>query len=73
MSQPIIMIDASYYCFHRFFSLIKWWKTAYPDTQIENPIENPDFVDKFKKTFIEKIQEIPKKLKIDKKLLQMLL
>jgi len=66
MSQPIIMIDARYYCFHRFFSLIKWWKTAYPDTQIENPIENPDFVDKFKKTFIEKIQEIPKKLKIDK-------
>lgn len=66
MSQPIIMIDASYYCFHRFFSLIKWWKSAYPDIQLENPIDNFDFVDKFKKTFIDKIKEIPKKLNIDK-------
>ena len=31
---------------------------------LEDPINNKDFVTKFKKTFVSKIKEIPKKLKI---------
>jgi 5'-3' exonuclease len=42
---------------------MNWWKNAYPDDPLNIPIENSKFVDKFKKIFIEKIQEIPKKLK----------
>ena len=69
MSTVIILIDASYFCFHRYFSLIKWWKSAHSNDKIdlnENPILNQEFVDKYKKTFIEKINEIPKKLKLNK-------
>jgi hypothetical protein len=58
MSTVIILIDASYFCFHRYFSLIKWWKSAHSNDKIdlnENPILNQEFVDKYKKTFIEKI------------------
>lgn len=65
--QPIfIFIDGSYYCFYRFYALINWWKRAYPEEILENPIDNDIFKEKFKKTFIEHIQEIPKKLGLDK-------
>ena len=66
-SNTYIFIDGSYYKFHRFFSLMKWWKMANKNDSLDNPIENEYFVEKFKKTFIEKIKEIPKKVKMDKK------
>ena len=66
MKPIIIIIDASYYCYHRYFSLLKWWKSAYPDCCTDALSENTIFVDKFKKTFVEKIKEIPKKLGLDK-------
>lgn len=61
-----ILIDLSYFIFYRYYALISWWKLAKPDEDLNVPIENEDFVEKFKKTFIEKIKEIPKKLKINK-------
>jgi 5'-3' exonuclease len=63
-----IFIDGSYFCFYRYHSLLTWWKNAYPEEtdQIEDPIQNEKFVDKFKKTFIDNIQKIPKGLKLDK-------
>jgi 5'-3' exonuclease len=64
--QTFIFVDGSYYCFYRYYSLINWWKNAYPDNPIENPIENAVFVEKFKKTFIENLKQIPKKLHLDK-------
>ena len=59
-----ILIDMSYFIFYRYYALIGWWKLAKPDDLLGNPIENTEFVEKFKKTFIDKLKEIPKKLKI---------
>ena len=58
-----IIIDLSYFIFYRYYALIQWWKLAKPDEELGVPIENPEFVEKFKKTFVEKIREIEKKLK----------
>ena len=65
-TSTYIFIDGSYICFHRYFALLNWWKMAYPENPIENPIENETFVEKYKKTFVNNIQELKKKLKIDK-------
>jgi 5'-3' exonuclease len=65
--KPVfIFIDGSYFCFYRYYSLLKWWKIAFPLEALENPLEKPIFVEKFKKTFIETIQNIPSKLFNDK-------
>ena len=60
-----ILIDGSYFVFYRYYALIGWWKLAKPDDDLGIPIENEVFVEKFKKKFIDKINEIPKKLKIN--------
>lgn len=66
-SNPtFIFIDGSYYCFHRYFALMQWWKNAHPTEPLDNPYENTAFVEKFKKTFVENIQQMSKKLKIHK-------
>ena len=66
--NPIyIFIDGSYFCFYRYFALMNWWKNAYPDEPLDDPIQNPKFVEKFKKTFIETLQKIPKNLNIEPK------
>ena len=59
-----ILIDGSYFCFHRYYSCMTWYKNAYPDEEITDPTQIKDFVEKFKKTVISKLKEIPKKLKI---------
>jgi 5'-3' exonuclease len=65
-NPTFIFIDGSYYCFYRYYSLVTWWKNAYPDTVLEKPYDNPNFLEKFKKTFIKNIEEIPKKLHLSK-------
>lgn len=68
-SNPtFIFIDGSYFCFYRYHSLLTWWKNAYPEEKdvLQDPYQNEKFVEKFKKTFIDNIQKIPKCLKIDK-------
>jgi 5'-3' exonuclease len=65
--KPIfILIDGSYFCFYRYYSLLKWWKIAFPLEPLENPLENPIFVEKYKKTFIECVKNLPNKLINDK-------
>ncbi len=69
ISNPtFIFVDGSYYCFYRYYALLQWWKNAYPDEEINDPYQNEKFVEKFKKTFTEHLRQIPKKLKIDKKI-----
>ena len=60
-----IIIDGSYFCFYRYYAILNWFKHAKKEVELTNPIENKDFVDTFRRTFISKIQGIPKKLKID--------
>jgi 5'-3' exonuclease len=59
-----ILIDGSYFIFYRFYALHVWWKNSHRDEPLDNPIENPEFVEKFRKTFVDKLLEIPKKLKL---------
>ena len=66
MNPTFIFVDGSYYCFYRYFALQQWWKNAYPDEPLDDPYQNQKFVDKFRKTFVENLQQIPKKLKIHK-------
>lgn len=57
-----VMIDGSYYIFYRYYALNVWWKHSHKDIDID--VTSEEFIDKFKKTFISKIAEIDKKLKI---------
>ena len=66
MEPTFIFIDGSYYNFHRYFSLLNWWKNAHTGVSLANPIENPIFVEKFRKTYVENVMEIANKLNIDK-------
>ena len=63
----LIYIDGSYFCFYRYFSLLTWWKNAFPeDPIIGDPSNNPIFVEKFKKMCIQSLENIPKKLGLKK-------
>jgi len=62
-----IFVDGSYFVFHRYYSMLNWWKNAYPEIPLAVPIQNPEFVEKFRKTFGETLRKLPKKIGIDKK------
>lgn len=66
MKPTFIFVDGSYYCFYRYYSLMNWWKNAHPDEPLEDPFLNEVFLEKFRKTFVENLQSMPKKLKISK-------
>lgn len=68
MTQTYIFVDGSYYCFYRYHALLTWWRNAYPEQlhEIQNPITNDKFVEKFKKTFVDNLEKIPKGLKLPK-------
>jgi len=73
-----IFIDGSYFIFYRFYSVMNWWKlansqpgvygelspaTTTSSTITPTPFEiTDDFIEKYTKTFIEKVQEIPNKI-----------
>ena len=62
--MKFLLIDGSYYVFYRFHAIKQWWKNAHPGEEIGIPHENMVFMDTFKRTFITKFREIPKKLKL---------
>ena len=67
MNQPtFIFVDGSYYNFYRYYALLQWWKISKPDEILDDPYQNIEFVEKFKKTHVENLQQIPKKLKLSK-------
>lgn len=61
-----LLLDTSYLIFYRYYALIQWWNIAKKDEELGNPAENIEFIEKFKKTFLELINTIKKKLKIHK-------
>ncbi len=65
-NQTFIFIDGSYFCFYRYYSLMNWWRNAYPEEPLEDPFLNEKFVEKFRKTFVEHVQQIAKKLGLKK-------
>jgi 5'-3' exonuclease len=63
-----ILIDGSYFIFYRYYALINWFKLAKKEQIIDKenpPFGNEEFLNKFKKTFISKMNEIKKKLNIE--------
>ena len=60
-----IFIDGSYYCFHRYYSVINWWKAKHNCELLDDPYQNQTFLEKFKQTFLETITTMPTKLNID--------
>ena len=65
-----ILVDGSYYTFYRYFAMTNWWSLAKPDEELGIPIENEDFVEKFKSTFISKFKEIEKKLTLKERVIK---
>ena len=62
-----ILIDGSYYCFYRYYALHQWWKNAKIDEKIgDNPYENTEFRNKYRKVFVDKIKEMTSKLNLKK-------
>ena len=59
-----VLIDGSYYIFYRYYALRVWWNKARHPDEPEEPSESERFIEKFCSTFILKIKEIDKKLKL---------
>jgi len=62
-----ILVDTSYWIFYRYFAIIQWWGHTNPETPLNNPYENEEFVEKFMKTFSASLEGFKKKQKIHKK------
>ena len=60
-----ILIDGSYYIFYRYYAILQWYKCSHKGVKLENPSKNTEFVEKFRTTFVSKLEEIPQKLKIE--------
>jgi 5'-3' exonuclease len=44
---------------------MRWWKSAYPENPLADPFANEQFVEKFKKTFVDTVKNLKKKLNIE--------
>jgi len=66
ITKTFIFIDGSYFCFYRYHSLLTWWKNAYPEIVLDDPFLNEQFVAKFRKTFVDHVQNLRKNLGIPK-------
>ena len=64
MISNYLIIDGSYYIFYRFHATLAWWmkKTNSVKTDL---INQPEFVNSFKRNFIPKLKSISKNLSID--------
>jgi len=67
-NNTFIFIDGSYFCFYRYHSLLTWWKNAYPEIILDDPFLNEQFVAKFRKTFVDHVQNLRKNLGISKEI-----
>ena len=62
-----IIIDGSYFIFYRYHALRIWWGLAKHEDETNHYCENQRFIDKFRETFVTKINEMTQKLNIDDK------
>lgn len=71
-NKPIILIDASYTSFYRFFATIRWYSFAYPEEykalKNDNSYDwktNKIFIEKYEKMYLDSIIKIVKKKVFD--------
>jgi len=65
-NQTILIIDLSYFNFYRFFATKQWYTRANPNDNFEQSYDwssNEQFWEKFKKMFLQTIDEYRKKIK----------
>ena len=62
VTMHLILVDGSYFVFHRAHSINAWWRRAVNDTDLETPWDDPNCVNKFESTFVEKVNELPKRI-----------
>lgn len=63
--KPIVLIDCSYYIFHRYFATYRWFSFKKVELDPETIIENEEFIKAFIKHFNNDIKKITKKWKTD--------
>ena len=66
-TKGFILVDVSYTVFYKFYALKNWYTLAHKDVEITPEYiwcDNPDFVEKFKKLYMEQLLKIAKKRKI---------
>ena len=63
---PYLFIDGSYFCFYCYFSVERWWKISFPSDleTLNNPIQNPLFIEKFKNKCKKIFESLPVNLGI---------
>lgn len=68
MALTRIFIDGSYFVFYRFYAIMQWWRNARPELCGPDfiPIDNEEFVEKFRSTFVTTLKTLKKKLKLPK-------
>jgi len=59
-----LFIDGSYYCFYRYYAIRSWYNRINKIEDNENLMENNEFKEKYDKLFINKIDDLIKKLEI---------
>lgn len=60
-SKPIILIDASYYVFYRYFATLRWFIFQKKEYDVSTLIENQEYVSKFKNHMRSDIEKLCKK------------
>lgn len=66
-SKAFMLVDVSYTVFYKFYALKNWYVLAHKEVEITPEYvwgDNPDFVEKFKKLYMEQLLKIAKKRKI---------
>lgn len=58
MVKGYLLIDGSYFCFYRYYAIMRWWKCKTNGETLDFPIKNEEFVNKFRTTFIATIKSL---------------
>ena len=65
-NKPIILVDGSYFVFHRFFATLKWYKFKNPDIDGSSCMDTDEFRDAILKHTLSDITKLRKKWAIPK-------
>lgn len=60
-----ILIDGSYFIFFRYYALCVWYKLRKQPDDPEAPYESETFMEKFRETFVQKIEEMDSMLGLE--------
>lgn len=59
---PVIIVDTSYYIFHRYFATLRWFMFKKPDLSTEALCDDPEFMEAYFKHLRQDLEKYLKKL-----------